>query len=61
MAVDTPLFRKGAMGFNDAVVGDAGLAVKTVDVLREVFEEEALFVEEVDEGVRYCWAVFPWV
>jgi len=46
---------------DDEIVRDTGFPVETIDVLSKVFEEKRLFVEQVDEGVRYCGTVFAGV
>lgn len=61
LAVDAGLFGEGAVSFYDVGAWDAGLAVEAVDVLGEVFEEEVVGVEELDETVGYCGAEFAWV
>jgi len=43
---------EGAVGFDYKGGGDAGAQVKAVDVLGEVFEEEAFAGEKGNEGVR---------
>ena len=45
------------MRFDDLVGWDTGFTLEAVNVLREEFEELALFVQERDEGVRDCGPV----
>jgi len=49
------------MGFNDLVIGDAGLALETVDVLGEELEQQAFFLKQGNEGMCNCWSEFAWV
>lgn len=51
-AVDAALRGEAAVGLDDELVGDAGLALEAVDVLRVDLGEEALLGEERDEDVR---------
>lgn len=61
VAVDAALAGEAAVGFDYEGVGEAGFTVEAVDVLGEVFEEEVFAVEEGDEGVGDCGAVFSGV
>lgn len=51
MTVYAALGGEAAVGFDDQVVGNAGLSLQTVNVLCEDLGEQALFGEEGDEDV----------
>jgi len=59
LAVDAVLRREAAVGLDDHVARQAGLALEAVDVLGEVLEQEALVVQQPDERVRNGRAVAP--
>ena len=55
------LVRERAVRLDDALRGDARLALERVDVLREACVEEAVIREELHEGVRERGAEAAWV
>lgn len=40
------------MGLDDVCAWHSSFSIETIDVLREVLQEDAVAMEELDEGVR---------
>lgn len=56
--VDAAMGREAAMRLDEFYRGEAGLALERVDVLREAFQEELFFVQQLDEGMGQGRAEF---